>query len=117
MKILLFAALFPALNVSAQSEMEFSIVNKTGMPIYAVALENNTYGASEDLLSTELINNNDSDRISYQPDPPAGCKWDIAIDEYEDGAMHTKRLRNLDLCKTNRIIVYRRGNRYMWKRD
>ncbi len=87
----------------AQSQLDFTLVNKTGYPInevYVSAHQSSNW--EEDVLGRDVLNHNQYVNISFSRQARV-CKWDLQV-VYSDG--ETSAWENFDLCKTSKITIY-----------
>lgn len=94
--------LISAIGVEAK-EYNFTLVNDTGMDIYAIYVSPNKeedYG--EDILGLDIIANGENADIQFDREIDV-CKWDLMI-ENENGDDYI--WEEIDLCKFSKVTLH-----------
>src|SRR5262245_41523809 len=103
--LLALAATSPAI---AQSKLDFTLVNKTGLTVnelYVSPTHSNDW--EEDVLGRDVLKHGESVDITFSR-AAKSCMWDLKIvDEDKDSV----EWENLDLCKASEItLMYENGH-------
>ena len=103
---LVAAAAAPPL--SAQSKLDFTLVNKTGLSIdYVYVSPTNDDEWGEDVMGRDVLEHGESVDIVFSRSEKS-CMWDLKIKD-EDG--DEVSWSNLDLCKASHITLNYEGGR------
>jgi hypothetical protein len=90
-------------RAAAQSILDFKIVNKTGMVLYAVYVGASTDKEwGEDLLPDDVLGDGEEVDIKFTRGEVTTCKWDIKLDKDVNGKTYTYIL-GVDLCEVSEI--------------
>lgn len=103
--VLLAAASSP---LAAQSKLDFTLVNKTGLTIdyiYVSPTNDNEWG--EDVMGRDVLEHGESVDIVFSRSAKS-CMWDLKVKD-EDG--DEVSWSNLDLCKASEITLNYEGGR------
>jgi hypothetical protein len=98
----LLALSSPPLTASQAKNLDFKLVNKTGLTIESVFLsDSKTTKWGEDVMGRDVLDDNESVDITFSS-RETECLWDLKIvDEDKDDVIWTK----LDLCKAEEITL------------
>jgi hypothetical protein len=91
---------------SAQSLLEFNLVNKTGLPFYGVYLTaTDTEVWEGNILKQPVMLDEAEVEIKVKVLPNSSCKWDLKMTEY-DSEKTWILLKGLDLCKASILTLF-----------
>jgi len=96
-----------ALPVGAQSKLDFTLKNDTGLIISELYVSPNTSDDwEEDVLGRDVLNDGESLDITFSRTEKT-CKWDLKIIDEDKDAVEWEQL---DLCKAEHItLMYKNG--------
>jgi hypothetical protein len=108
--VLLTVGMFAAIStseVSAQAAQDFTLVNKTGVEIYALYVTpHNANAWGEDILGADTLLNGETLDISFSRKERAKL-WDLRVED-EDGAfIEWEKLNLLEISKVT--LFYKNG--------
>lgn len=100
-------ATLAGVTVVAQSKLDFTLVNKTGLTIselYVSPAHSTEW--EEDVLGRDVLKHNESLEITFSRKEKT-CAWDMKIVDEDDDEIVWE---NFDLCKAEEItLMYERG--------
>jgi hypothetical protein len=104
----LFGAVVASAPLAAQSKLDFTLVNKTGLTIdYVYVSPTNDDQWGEDVMGRDVLKHGESVDIVFSRTEKS-CMWDLKIKD-EDG--DEVEWSNLDLCKATEISLNYEGGR------
>ncbi len=104
--LLVFIILVSTTWSTAQSLLEFRIVNKTGLPFYGLYLTAaNTNEWEGNMLTQGMMEDEEEVDIKVKVLPNPGCKWDLKMTEYNSEKTWIL-LKGLDLCKASILTLF-----------
>src|SRR5688572_3938324 len=103
--MMILAILAISNGASAQSILDFKVVNKTGIIFYTLyvgASSSDSWG--EDLLPSDVLGDEEEVEIKFTRGKVTDCKWDIYLDKDANGKSHTI-VRDIDLCEVSVLTL------------
>ncbi len=115
--ILVFSMLFIAgifQVVSAQSVLDFKIVNKTGMDLYGVYVTDaNTTDWGKDILPSDIVADGGTIEVSFTDEGDQTCEWDMKLTE--DASEETSVvIYGLNLCNVSVVTIFIEDGKYKY---
>jgi hypothetical protein len=112
--LLLVALVFSAITwTQAQTELDFKLVNNTGVDFYAVYLtETTTKNWGKDILPEDIVKNGDTVDIKFKyVDDETLCTWDLRL-TYDRSEEEYIYINEIDLCEVSILTLYidKKGN-------
>ena len=112
--LLLVALVFSAITwTQAQTELDFKLVNNTGVDFYAVYLtETTTKNWGKDILPEDIVKNGDTVDIKFKyVDDETLCTWDLRL-TYDRSEQEYIYINEIDLCEVSILTLYidKKGN-------
>lgn len=91
-------------NASAQN-LDFKLVNKTGMTFFAVYVGASTDEEwGDDLLPDDVLADGESVDIEFTRGKVETCKWDIMVTKDKDGKKFTT-VMGVNLCNVSEVTL------------
>jgi hypothetical protein len=112
--LLLVALVFSAITwTQAQTELDFKLVNNTGVDFYAMYLtETTTKNWGKDILPEDIVKNGDTVDIKFKyVDDETLCTWDLRL-TYDRSEEEYIYINEIDLCEVSILTLYidKKGN-------
>ena len=106
--LFVFGALaISAQQASAQAMQDFTLVNKTGVEIYALYVTpHNADDWGEDILGVDTLASNELADISFSPRERAKL-WDLRVEDEEGTYIEWERLNLLEISQVT--LFYKNG--------
>ena len=104
LSLLLIASMFQI--ASAQSVLDFKIVNNTGFDLYGVYVsEANTTEWGSDILPKDIVRNGATINVSFNDDGDATCTWDMKLTE-DSSETTSVVVYGLNLCGISTVTLW-----------
>jgi len=92
-------------TASAQSVLDFKVVNHTGIILYSLQVgESSSSEWGEDLLPKDVIGEDEEVNVSFHRSAETTCKWDIMVTKDPAGKTYSQVL-NINLCHVSEVIL------------
>jgi hypothetical protein len=92
-------------TASAQSVLDFKVVNKTGLTLYSLHVGESTSSEwGDDLLPEDLIEHGDEVEIKFKRGSETTCKWDFLVTKDAD-AKNSVAVMDINLCDVSVVTL------------
>lgn len=96
-----------AISANAQGAQDFTVVNRTGVEIYALYVTpHSAKDWGEDILGVDTLPNNESVEITFSRKEKAKF-WDLRVEDDEGNFIEWERLNLLEISKVT--LYYKNG--------